>query len=265
MSYKLIAIDLDDTLLGPDKKIIPENALALRRAAQAGIEIVLASGRVYSSIKPYSEELGLNSHTIAMAGAQLLTPDGQLIYSTNVPPAYAKEAVHWAHSRGLYYQLYRDDGMYYINDIPEFRKFYSDSNNGLIAKHDPSLLQEDPLFTYKLLIVDTPENIRKHQAEASEMFPDLRILISQSELLEFLNPETSKGAALAFLAEKKGLSRDEIMAIGDSEIDISMIEYAGTGVAVANSVAGALKAADFVSASNVEGGVAQAINKFLGF
>ncbi len=261
MAYKLIAIDLDDTLLDGNKNIPEKSKAAIKRALGAGVEIVLASGRLYDSMKPYNDELGISGHTIASCGGQLVDGGGNLVYSTYVPAGPAKEVLRWARGQGIYGQAYMADGVHYTLDSP-FREIY-EKNAGVSCISDPGMLDTDEFSTYKLLFVDTPENAARIKAEASSRFPGLKILTSQPEYVEIMNPLTSKDDALKKLAGLLSLGRDEIIAIGDSEIDAGMMDYAGLSVAVGNAAKEILSIADYVAPSNIDGGVAHAIDKFI--
>ena len=117
---------------------------------------------------------------------------------------------------------------------------------------------------HKMLLLDTPDKLPAIQAEMSRLFGDeLHITTSKPTLLEFLHPQVCKGVAIAFLAERFGIKREEIMTVGDSSNDLEMIEYAGWGVAVANAVEKVRATANAITTSHDEDGVAVAIERFV--
>jgi len=262
MPYKLIAIDLDDTLLDAQKVCSKKNEEALIKAAGMGIHIVLTSGRAMESIAHYSRQLGIKDYTIAIAGAQVFDGDGKLMYSTTLPSDLAQKVMHWAHEKGLHYQVYLEDTGLTYTKRGKYAEFY-EKNCNIKGTEKPDLLQMENLVTPKILIVDSADVIAKYKAEIRPLFPELRFENSQPEYLEVLNPETSKGNALAWLGRKLGISAEETIAIGDSELDVSMLKYAGLGIAVSNGNKIALDNADHITDANDRDGVAKAIEKFV--
>ncbi|HBU12025.1 MAG TPA: hypothetical protein DEB31_04660 [Clostridiales bacterium] len=263
MAYKLVALDLDDTLLDSQKRVSGQNKDAIERMKNAGIHVVLASGRIYHSIAPYNKALGLHDYTIACAGAQAVNADGEVVYSNYIPPTTSEQVMRWAERRGIYFQVYLDDGFYYLR-----RTGYSEDYErmgGFAGAEDPCLLSRNPLLAAKIILIDENERLLEYQKELAATFADVRILLSQSNYLEVLSMDASKGNSLAFIAGKLGIEREQVIAVGDSQIDASMIEYAGLGIAVANACPECLKAADYVTASNEENGVAKAIDKHILF
>ncbi|MDL2237456.1 Cof-type HAD-IIB family hydrolase [Christensenellaceae bacterium OttesenSCG-928-K19] len=261
MAYKLIALDLDDTLLDPQKKISGADLDAIKRAERAGLHIVIASGRIYQSIEKIAGQTGLHGYTISCAGAQVVDPDGEVVFSNPVSPILAKQVVRWAATRGIYFQVFLDDGFYYVT-----RSHYTDyyeQMGGLQGIEDPGLLAKEPLLASKILLIDEPENLREYRKELAATFPDLQILSSHSKYLEVFSMEASKERALAFIAGKLDVEQQQIVAIGDSEVDIGMLKYAGLGIAMANSIPEVLQIADYVTASNEESGVAKALDKYV--
>lgn len=262
MSYKIVAIDLDDTLLDAEKVCSERNARALKDAAAAGAHIVLTSGRALSSIAHYTKQLGLNDYTIAIAGAQVFDKDNNLIYSTALPSELAVKVMHWADDRNLHYQAYLADTGLTFPKRGKYARFYEEHCN-ITGTEKPDLKDMADIVTPKILIVDEADVIARHKAEIKPVFPELKFENSQPEYLEVLNPETSKGNALKWLAESLDIPRDEVMAIGDSELDVSMLKYAGMGVSVGNGSEIALKNADYITSDNDKDGVAEVIEKFV--
>lgn len=262
MPYKIVAIDLDDTLLDADKVCSERNAKALREAAAKGVHIVLTSGRALSSIAHYTKQLELDDYTIAIAGAQVFDKDGNLIFSTSLPSDLAVKVMNWADDRNLHYQAYLADTGLTFPKREKYARFYEEHCN-IIGTVNPDLKNMKDIVTPKILIVDEGDVIAKYKAEIKPEFPELKFENSQPEYLEVLNPETSKGNALKWLAESLNVPREEVMAIGDSELDVSMLKYAGMGVTVGNGSEIALKNADYITSDNDKDGVAEVIEKFI--
>ncbi len=262
MTYKLIALDLDDTLLNANKQFSNEDATAISKAYEKGVQIVLASGRMYYSIAPIKEKLNIkNSYSIAVGGAAVVNPEGQEIYSKYLSPISAKQVMRYAVMRNIYFQLYLEDGMHYIN-----RTQYTDhyeTHYACVGINSPKLMEQEEIFTSKILMIDKPEKTKEYLPDIKANFSELSVKRSQKEFIEIMNPEASKGIALEFLAKKLGIAREQVIAVGDSEIDISMIEYAGLGVAMENADEKVKKSAQVVTKSNLESGVSEIINKYI--
>ncbi len=261
MTYKLVAIDLDDTLLDSEKKFSVRGKKAITQAMKQGVHVVLVSGRAYQSINIYNKQLGIQDYTICLAGGQVVDKNEDIVFSANLPPVEAKQVMRWAALRNIHYQVYLEDGLHYPKKS-QFSDFY-ERQCSIKGTEDPHLLEKEPILTPKILFVDTVENIARYRQEVEQMFPEFLVQNSQLEYLEVLNPETSKATGVDFVAKKLGILPEQVMAIGDSDIDASMMDYAGMGVAVANARPHILEIADFVTDSCDNDGVAKAIEKFV--
>lgn len=261
MVYQLAALDLDDTLLNAEKHLTPKNREALMAAIAKGTHIVLASGRAYPGVENYNRMLENKDYTIVCGGAQVVDPEGNVVYSTYVSPITAKQVMRWAVTHGAYFQVYMDDGYHYLART-EFTDFY-EKHCGYPGIENPGLLEVEPVLASKILIIDEPERLEKFRSELAAMFPELALKKSQANFLEVMNPEATKGSALEFLSGKLGIGPERIIAVGDSEIDESMLRFAGVGIAVENASEACKQAADDITASCEEDGVALAIEKYI--
>jgi Cof subfamily protein (haloacid dehalogenase superfamily) len=261
MAYKLLAIDLDETLLTTDKHISSGNAEALRRAMDAGKYVVLASGRTYISIVNCLSPFMTDNYIISSSGAQVHDKDGKLVYDMFVDPARVKDVINWCRDRGIHSQTYSDEGFHYVKEGP-YSKYYEEHNH-MKGFEDPLLYERDDIRTSKMLIIDSLENVGSIKEQVREAFPDLVIVNSQSQYIEVLAPAVSKAAALEWVAGKLGVAREEIIAFGDNEVDLSMLEYAGFAVGMSNGEPAVLDIADYITQSNNDDGVAKAIYKFV--
>lgn len=260
MAYKIIAIDLDDTLLDESRKISPEDKDSIRKAQDAGVHIILASGRPYGSIVQFIKELGLKGYTIATAGGHVVDEKGEIVYSSYLPPLTAKQIMRWAALRNIHFQLYFDDGFYYLKHNRFSDAYEKNSNNTGIE--DLDLLNRENILTAKIILIDDADKIKEYRHEIGAHFPEVTAKTSMPEYLEITNPETSKANALRFIAGKLNASPEQVIAIGDSEIDISMIEYAGLGAAVKCAAEPVRATADYICQS-AKNGVSEVINQFI--
>lgn len=261
MDYELAALDLDDTLLDPDKKISERNARAVRRAADAGVHIIVASGRAYLGVLPYLKELGLRDYTIATGGSFTMDASGQPVDRDPIAPGTAAAVIRWAQERGIYYQVYVDQGFLYPR-----RTAYTDRyehNNGFRGVYAPDLAARSDIAAGKILFIDSAENIARYQKMLRADFPSLLIETSHPTFLEISSEAASKGAALERLCRRLSIPREKVIAIGDSPIDTSMIAWAGLGVAVENAVPEVKQAADYITGPASWDGVADVIERFV--
>ncbi len=259
MAYRLAAVDLDDTLLTSDKKINGRAKESLLKAAQSGVKVVLCTGRTKKGAQRFYDDLGLDTLIITTGGALIFDGD-DAIYTKNVDPGLAKKLLVYAYDNGLYANVYMDGELVY-KERNGFTDIY-ESHYGHRGVMVPDLLERE-IITPKVLFFVPVENMPAVRESAEKEFPMLSIVRSHPDYLEFSDPEVNKGAALKLVAGHYGIKRDEIIAFGDTEIDIPMLKFAGLGVAVENADAAAKQAADIVCASNNDGGIADVIDKYI--
>ncbi|MEA5004181.1 MAG: Cof-type HAD-IIB family hydrolase [Christensenella sp.] len=261
MAYKLIALDLDNTLLNAKKEITPENRKAIAAAREQGVHIVLASGRAFPGIKPLLSDLGLTDYVVACGGAQVIDPWENVVHSIYLPPIGAKQVMRWAAVRDIHFQIYLDEGIYYLKDTPYADLYRRLCSYGGVA--DPDIMDMETVLTSKIVMVDEEEKIQEYERELRPTFPEFAYPKSQKGFLEVISPDATKGNALAFIATKLGIEPSQIIAMGDNSIDESMVEYAGLGVAMENATDNLKSIANYVCGTCEQSGVAEVINKYI--
>lgn len=261
MAYKLLAMDLDGTLIGNDLLLSERVKRAVARAQAAGVRAVLATGRMVRATLPYAQELGVTAPLICYQGALMrdIAAD-RTLYEQPVPQDLARQAIAEAEGRGLVALGYVDDWVYAGKDTPE-AQFY-----GRHSRVQPRLVGEllDWLHTplTKIVVVSTAEQTDANVAHFRERFGNqLNVTKSYPLFTEIIHPDVSKGRALARLAEHLGIRREEIVAIGDNLNDLDMIEYAGLGIAMGGGSPAVQERADWVCPPESEDGVAVAIEE----
>ncbi|HHT65473.1 MAG: Cof-type HAD-IIB family hydrolase [Caldicoprobacterales bacterium] len=263
MNYRLIAIDLDDSLLGNDLKISEANRKALFAARKKGVHITIATGRMLDSALPYIHELNISIPVITYQGAYLKdTQTGDTLIKKSVPMDYTQKIIEECKKQNLHLQVY-NESTYFFEKENYYSRLYHKATGiqGEEAKDLIGVLQEEPI---KLIIIDEQQKIARLSQYFEEQFGDvLQVLISKPIYLEFTNKEATKGNALAKLGEMLEIPREEIIAIGDSYNDISMIEYAGLGIAMGNAPDHVKSYAQYVTKGNDESGIADAIRRFI--
>ena len=263
VEYKLLALDLDGTLIGESPEISARSAQAVQEAARLGVKVTLATGRMYRAARPYAEQLGIVAPLICYQGAQIREPvSGEIISETGVDREIALEVLRYARENGYHVNVFAGDELYMAELTPEGR-FYIDR-----AKVEPNIVGDlaewlDRDVLKLVLITDEPTTL-KIIDELSERFGE-RLYVTRSfpNYAETISPDASKGKALTYLARRLDIPLENVMAIGDDLNDIDMVAAAGLGVAMRNSAPDVISNAQFVTGTVDEDGVATAIERFI--
>lgn len=263
VEYKLLALDLDGTLIGESPEISERSARAVQAAARLGVKVTLATGRMYRAAKPYADQLGIVTPLICYQGAQIRDPvSEEVISETGIDREIALEVLRYARENGYHVNAFAGDELYMAELTPE-GKFYLDR-----AKVEPNIVGDltewlDRDVLKLVLVTDEPTTL-KIIAELSERFGErLYVTRSYPTFAETINPYVSKGKALKYLAKRLDIPLDNVMAIGDDLNDIDMVAAAGLGVAMRNSPREVISNAQFVTGTVEEDGVAAAIERFI--
>lgn len=261
MTIRMIAMDLDGTLLDEHKNIGEKDKAAVKRAIAAGYYVTLATGRMYRSALPYAQELGIIHPLIVYNGALLKDPvTGEELGNWPVPLAIAQPMLDDCLSRGIYIHAYINDTLWTLKDCKQVRYYSSFARVPFEVRGEE--LHHLPQPPHKLLIMtDDTESLR---AELGAKYAGrIKIVSSSKGFLEITAPATNKWHAIQVLAAKEGIKEEEILCMGDSDNDLDMVAHAGIGVAMGNASDGVIKAAKVVTATNEKNGVAMMIDTIL--
>lgn len=263
LRYRLVAIDVDDTLLNDELVVTEGTKRALAAAIAQGCIVTLATGRMYASAVRIAGGLGLNVPIITYQGALVKNLlDGKVLYERLVPADAALEVIAFAEERGLHLQAYENDRLYARYDNEKAKAYAALSGIPHEVPDDFAAVVRDG--TEKLLAIDEPDVLDALVPELRERLGGrVHLVKSKPNFLEIVHPEATKGHALLHLAAHYGIPQEATIAIGDSWNDREMIEAAGLGVAMGNAVDALKELADYVTASNNEEGVRQVIEKFI--
>ena len=265
MAVRLLALDLDGTIVNSDLRVTARVRRAVTRAIAAGVHVTLASGRYFQGSRSYAQELGIREPLICLQGAIIQDPNTEHVYHRcGVPLNLAREFIAFTRECGWDLLLYLGDCLYVDRVTPLLRYYaeYTPAHEELHAVGDlQAFLTTEPL---KLLVVTEPEQAMQVDGSLREHFEGrLHIVRSFSRFVEGTNLQVSKGQALAFLARTLGVAQSETMAIGDNDNDADMVAWAGLGVAMGNASAAVKAAAEYLAPSIDEDGAAQAIERFV--
>ena len=259
--FRLLAIDLDGTLLTPlpYKHITPRTYKALRQAVHAGLVIVIATGQTLSVLQNVCAELPLSAPQIIENGAIIADIHSSAIYHEQlIPPEFILPALSALRTFGLFRAYHTLHRVYADKDTPRARNWYRPPVAPVVEVEDVASLY--PLSCIKVAGIGEESTLREKRRELERIF-DGKLYVAQSsfDIIELLHPNVSKGNALSVIANDLHIKPEEIVAFGDNHNDIGMLQLAGLGVAMGNAHEEVKAAADYVTLSNAEDGVAVVI------
>ncbi len=268
MPYRLIATDLDDTLLNASSEISSRNRSAIQKATEKGIRFLIATGRMFKTSVGYLGELGLDSDCpmINYHGALVKRSKSREVLlhrplENDVAIAAAEEAA----AQDCHVSVFIGDDLY-IDRESEYSRYYQSLAN-IDARPVGNLVQflkVNRACPTKMSIIRWDGTLDQIEADLRKSFGHrLSILQSRPYFLELTDRMATKGQTLRWFAEKEGIRAEEIIAFGDGHNDLDMLTYAGLGVAVANAREEVIAAADMVTASNIDDGVAEVIERLI--
>jgi Cof subfamily protein (haloacid dehalogenase superfamily) len=265
MTIRLVASDLDDTLLRGDLTVSERVIEAIHKARQRGVHFTFATGRMPASTRPYVKQIGIEVPIITYNGAMIQEAvSGDIIFRNVIPIETAREVVDWLLNQEIHLHVYRRDEVF-VQKMNDWSREYARATRVPVEEANlAELLKREHEGVEKVLLFGSYEELEARGEEILERFQGkIRITRSKSHFLEIIHPEVNKGAALKALAERLDIKQEEVMAIGDNLNDIEMIRYAGLGVAIGNARKEVKEAANIVTGSNQEDGVAQAIEQYV--
>lgn len=260
---KLVAIDLDGTLLKDNKTVSPRTIQTIQRCVEQGIHIVIATTRGLSFVKPFYEQLGLHDPIICTSGAEIWgTLEGPLWMRHTMPKSAAKSIARLADEHDWWLSTTINDMRYWLEqpnqktiNAPDLQyvktnlEGVTDAPVRIVTKHTDAIIAIDKLCKQEFPDVCRPEIFHN---------PDGTL-----ESLVVVAPQADKGEALKIVCEKLQVDTQYIMAIGDNNNDVPMLEIAGVGVAMGNALQAIKNKADIVTKSNEDDGVAEILEQYI--
>jgi hypothetical protein len=264
MGVKMVVLDLDGTVLTSGNTLTERTLLAVKACIERGIIVTLATGRIFPSVLPFAQELGLKAPVITANGAEIRSPvDGKPLFTRPIPEDLAREIMTFFRKKGWYIQAYINDRLY-VEQAEERAKDY-----GRLTFLEPVPLGEG-LYTLKgdpvklLSITPTTEEAVEVRKAVQDRFGNrLYAAVSNRLFVDMAHPEVSKAGGLRFLMDLEGIRRKETMVVGDSENDIPLFDLAGFSVAMGNARQDIKERAHFVTLSNDDDGVAFALERYV--
>lgn len=283
---KLIASDMDGTLLNAKMEISPKNIAAIKKAQKMGVEFLIATGRAPAESKKMLQDIGIKTGFINLNGAMVFNSDGQLMFKDPIPKQTALKLVKLLQDSGFYFEIVTEKHVYsdsMMRRIANFADWVTRLNPNTSYKDAVSVaggsvqvlkvtfvdnyqdLISQPDFEVMKLIAFNAGGQAAFKAIRQEIdkIPGLVTTASGASNIEINSSKAQKGIALLNYAKLQGYRPEEVVAIGDNLNDESMIRMAGHGVAMANAIPEIQNLANFHTKSNNEDGVAYAIEHFL--
>ncbi|MFN4227237.1 MAG: Cof-type HAD-IIB family hydrolase [Candidatus Ratteibacteria bacterium] len=272
---KLLAIDLDGTLLNSKGQINKEDKIVLKRFYEKGGIVVLASGRMTDCVSIYSKILGIDTPLIVYNGAMVRLTEKEkrkIIYHNSVPLKYSKFIIEYCSKNEFFLNFYYEDILYATNNpkLKKYAEIYSKQTGAKYSFIESLKLMENKKPTKLILITDIKNSdIRRTRDYLYKYFKklfgkNLNIVKTNPEYLEFMNKGVNKGVGLDVLAKYYKIKKNEIIAFGDGENDLEMLLYAGISVVPKNAKEKIKRNAQIVSDySNNEAYISKFLSGFL--
>lgn len=262
---KLIAFDIDGTILNDRGELTPRTVAALRQAMASGVKVICATGRMYPSALPVMRQIGITDPSVILNGAQIRNPvTHEVLYELAIGAETTQNILDFYHERNWYIQAYYDDKLLVADDSDARCKFY-EGISGVKAVPLGGDFWKFGCATAKLLGMSfDPDTFKTMFDETNASFAGkIHSASSQAHFIEFVHPEVNKARSLERAARMFGIERGDVLAFGDGDNDREMLAWAGVGAAMGNASDGAKKSADVVVPDNNSDGVAVTIEKFL--
>jgi len=283
-TMKLIASDLDGTLLNAEGEISPENKAAIEKAKEHGIEFIVATGRSYDAAKKPLEAAGISCPIIALNGAAAFQGE-HIIREIPMKATIAREILKVCRARGMYLEFFTNYGIYSIS-----REYFLEVLVDIMKSANPNVQDEDvrkkaelrfqmepvqfiddynEIFSvpgvkvYKILGFSLDKEKLKEVHHQLYNDGELAITSSGDINIEFNHPDAQKGVAVKQFAERMGIGMEDVMAVGDNMNDKSMLEAAGYSVAMGNAIQEIKDICRYETKTNEEHGIAHAIRDML--
>lgn len=261
--YKLLAIDMDGTLLNSQELISEKTISAINRCTEKDIKVIITTGRPIQGVMKYYDLLNVDSLVITYNGAKIYDVlQETTLFSQGLAAEDSQAIIDLAIAEKHSFILWSGNKLYtnIIND--KVLEYYRLSRVNPIVLEDFSEVINQGVT--KVIWIDSPEKVKEHLPLAKKRFGErVSVTISRPEFLEFFTKGISKASAIDFIASKYQIKQEEVIAVGDALNDIEMIKYAGLGVAMGNANDEVKSIADYVCKSNDEDGLVEVIEKFI--
>ena len=264
--FQLAAIDIDETLVGPDKRISDPNRIAIRSLRDAGCRVVLASGRRHENMLRFHRDLGLDGFLVSSQGAVARSAEtSEVLHEALLPTPHAAEVTAEGLERGLTVMVWTADGVFARQRTDWVDRYTADSGGDRVTLCDVLSLVDGGAPVEKVVWGAEPEVIPLLAPEMHRRYRSgVLMTVTEDWFLEFTSPRATKAEGVAAVANHHGIDRANVLAFGDGNNDVPMLEWAGLGVAMPHGRPSARAAAKRVApAGDAETSLARAIETLL--
>jgi len=259
---KMVVTDIDGTICSQEFGINNNVKKCIKNLIKNNIKVVIATGRTYGSAKYVADEIGIKCPLICYQGGLINSYEGEILNVKYLDEKTARETITYLRNNNIHTNVYIEDRLY-VEDDDEYIKDYI-GNKGIDYELVDSFDNLNFAKLNKLLAIKYDVSYIDSLIQTlKEKYPSIYVVKSFDYFCEIANKEATKGHAVKFLARKYGLDINEVLAIGDHNNDIEMIETAGIGVAMGNGTEEIKAAADYVSDTVLNDGFIKAIDKFV--
>ena len=261
---KLVATDIDGTILKHDFKFNPEVKSCIKKLQKNGIKVVLVTGRMFEATKSIADELGLTTPVVSYQGGLIKETQNQknILYERYLAKGYAEQIIKWGKENNVHLNLYSDDKLYSETDCEIIKRYSEERYTTYQVKPFCEISLER---VNKILAIDFNDANRVDSwvKPMQEKFPEIYIVKSTPYFCEFSHKEAKKSCAVEFLQSYWNLDKSEILTIGDQDNDIELLKAGGIKVALGNGTIGLKEIADYITDSVENDGFVKAIEKFV--
>ncbi len=266
MTYKLLACDIDDTLVRFPNPPSHRVQRAIRDARDAGVMVVLISGRAFPRARPLAELLDLDAPIVCNHGGSIRDPKtGRVLLRRTMPRELVLPIVDWLRDWNVHLFLFDSDHIYRDGSaeeiVPDFY-IYTEESHSTFARDLRPLVPEHT----EIVLCTSPDTGylgRVFTATRERFGQEVRVLFTHPFGVDILPQEATKAQALVWLTARLGISRKEVMAVGNGENDVDMLAWAGLGVAMGDGTPRAKAAADVIAPPFDQDGLAYAIERYI--
>lgn len=261
--YKMVALDLDGTLLTDEGIITPGTVETIQEVMASGVMVTLATGRMFPSAKRFADQLQLDVPIITYQGAIIKdAAEKKVWFEQLLSPDISERLIQIAKEENVHIQVYLDDMLYVTKNNEEIKAYAHGADVSYAVVDELSSKAERGLA--KVLFIGDSIYLDRLQIDLKSVFGEnVHIAKSKPNYLEITHPHANKGSAILRLAEQFGIQQSEIIGIGDNYNDYELLTTAGLGIAMGNSVEALKSVADYITLTNNEEGVRHALNKFV--
>lgn len=259
---KMIATDIDGTILPYHGEFSQKTKDCVKKLNEIGIKVILVTGRMHSSATPLAAQLGLNLPIISYQGGLIKDMDGKTLFQTELNSDIAKEIIQWGRKNNVHLNLYIDDKLYVEQD-DEIIKYYIQGKfvDYTVCSFDDLEIKN----VNKLLAIDIHDanRVTSWVDILKSKYPDLYIVKSTPYFCEIGSADAKKSIGVEFLCKMWGIDKSEVLAIGDQNNDIDLIQSGGVGIAMENGTPELKQVANYITDSVENDGFVKAVEKFV--